>query len=217
MLKKVDHLLVQDIITSIRESEISRSNFRDYMIELGRFLSYEFADTLEKNSISIKTPLGISEGTIIKDKKNIVVINVLRAAIPLVEGIMKVFTESECGVIGAWREDVEPFKVNLNYLRIPSLDNKIVIVADPMLATGNTMNMILDEIKKLGTPKRLVLLTVISSEEGIKSLFKSHPDIEIYTCALDKEVNKEGYIIPGLGDAGDKCFGVPIKKNRLKN
>ena len=86
---------------------------------------------------------------------------------------MKVFTGSECGVIGAWREDAAPFKVNLNYVKIPSLNNKIVIVADPMVATGNTMDMVLDEIKKIGAPKRLVLLTVISSEEGIKSLSKS--------------------------------------------
>ena len=217
VLKKVDHLLVQDMITLIRGSQISRSSFRSYMIELGRFMSYEFIDTLEKQLISIETPLGISEGIVIKDKKNIVVINVLRAATPLVEGIMKVFTESECGVIGAWREDTAPFKVNLDYVRIPSLENKIVIVADPMLATGNTMDIILDEIKNRGTPKRLVLLNVISSEEGIKSLIRSHPDIEIYTCAIDKEVNNEGYIVPGLGDAGDRCFGIPIKKNSLKN
>lgn len=147
MLKKVDHL-VQDMITLIRRSEISRSNFRDYMIELGRFMSYEFADTLEKRNVSIETPLGISKGTVIKDKNDVVVINVLRAAIPLVEGIMKVFTGSECGVIGAWREDAAPFKVNLNHVKIPSLNNKIVIVADPMFATGNTMNIVLDEIKK---------------------------------------------------------------------
>jgi uracil phosphoribosyltransferase len=217
MLKKVDHLLVQDMITLIRRSDISRSSFRNYMIELGRFMSYELTDTLEKQSITIETPLGISEGIVIKDKKNIVVINVLRAATPIVEGIMKVFKESECGVIGAWREDTAPFKVNLDYVKIPSLENKIVIVADPMLATGNTMNIILDEIKNKGTPKRLVLFTVISSEEGIKSLFKSHPDLEIYTCAIDKEVNNDGYIVPGLGDAGDKCFGIPVKKNRLKN
>jgi uracil phosphoribosyltransferase len=217
VLKKVDHLLVQDMITLIRRSDISRSSFRSYMIDLGRFMSYELADTFEKQSVSIETPLGVSDGNVIKDKKNVVVINVLRAATPLVEGIMKVFTESECGVIGAWREDKAPFKVNLDYIKLPSLDNKIVIVADPMLATGNTMNIILDEIKNRGTPKRLVILTVLSSEEGIKSLSRFHQDIEIYTCAIDKEVNSNGYIVPGLGDAGDKCFGVPVNKNRLKN
>ncbi len=215
VLKKVDHLLVQDMISLIRRSQISRSSFRSYMIELGRFMSYELIDTFEKQSVSIETPLGVSEGIVITDKENVVVINVLRAATPLVEGIMKVFTESECGVIGAWREDTAPFKVNLDYIKLPSLDNKIVIVADPMLATGSTMNIILDEIKNRGIPKRLVILNVISSEEGIKSLFRSHPDIEIYTCSVDKEVNSDGYIVPGLGDAGDKCFGVPVKKNRF--
>ncbi len=172
VLKKVDHLLVQDMITLIRRSEISRSSFRSYMIELGRFMSYELTDTFEKQSVSIETPLGVSEGIVIKDKENVLVINVLRAATPLVEGIMKVFRESECGVIGAWREDTAPFKVNLDYIKLPSLDNKIVIVADPMIATGSTMNSILDEIKNRGTPKRLVILNVISSEEGITSLFK---------------------------------------------
>jgi len=212
ILNKVDHLLVQDIITKIRGSKINRSNFRANMMELGRFMSYEFADTLEKKSVTVETPLGISEGTIIKDKKNIVVINVLRAAIPFVDGIMSVFTESECGVIGAWREDMAPFEVNLNYVRIPTLDNKIVIVADPMLATGNTMNIILEEVKKHGTPKRLVLLNVVSSEVGINYLITSNPDIEIYTCAIDRNVNDQGYIVPGLGDAGDKSFGKPTNK-----
>jgi uracil phosphoribosyltransferase len=209
VLNKVDHLLIQDMIMRIRRSEISRVNFRSYMVELGRFMSYEFADTLERETINVETPLDISKGTFIKDKKNIVVINVLRAAIPLVEGIMKVFEESECGIIGAWREDVEPFKIHLNYVKIPNLDNKIVIVADPMIATGNTMNIVLDEIKRRGTPKRLVLLNVISSKQGITSLFNSHPDIEIYTCAIDNEIDNDGYIVPGLGDAGDKSFGTP--------
>ena len=98
----------------------------------------------------------------------LVVVSVLRAAIPLVEGIMRVFSEAKCGVVGAWRDETPPFKVNVNYIRIPSVDEKIVIVADPMLATGNTMNAILDEIESHGTPKRLVLLNIIASEEGLK-------------------------------------------------
>jgi uracil phosphoribosyltransferase len=182
------------------------------MIEIGRFMSYEFADTLEKEFLTVKTPLGTSEGIIIKDKNDIVVINVLRAAIPLVEGIMNVFTESECGVVGAWREDTPPFNVNLNYVRIPPLDDKIVLLADPMLATGNTMNAILKEIKTYGTPKRLVLLNLVASEEGIQTVSTANKDLEIYTCAIDSEVNQDGYIVPGLGDAGDICFGKPSKK-----
>ncbi len=212
VLKKLDHLLIQDRLTMLRRSGISPTSFRSIMIEIGRFMSYEFADTLEKEFLTVKTPLGTSEGIIIKDKNDIVVINVLRAAIPLVEGIMNVFTESECGVVGAWREDTPPFNVNLNYVRIPPLDDKIVLLADPMLATGNTMNAILKEIKTYGTPKRLVLLNLVASEEGIQTVSTANKDLEIYTCAIDSEVNQDGYIVPGLGDAGDICFGKPSKK-----
>jgi len=212
VLKKLDHLLIQDRLTMLRRSGISPTSFRSIMIEIGRFMSYEFADTLEKEFLTVKTPLGTSEGIIIKDKNDIVVINMLRAAIPLVEGIMNVFTESECGVVGAWREDTPPFNVNLNYVRIPPLDDKIVLLADPMLATGNTMNTILKEIKTYGTPKRLVLLNLVASEEGIQTVSTANKDLEIYTCAIDSEVNQDGYIVPGLGDAGDICFGKPSKK-----
>ena len=212
VLKKLDHLLIQDRLTMLRRSGISPTSFRSIMIEIGRFMSYEFADTLEKEFLTVKTPLGTSEGIIIKDKNDIVVINMLRAAIPLVEGIMNVFTESECGVVGAWREDTPPFNVNLNYVRIPPLDDKIVLLADPMLATGNTMNAILKEIKTYGTPKRLVLLNLVASEEGIQTVSTANKDLEIYTCAIDSEVNQDGYIVPGLGDAGDICFGKPSKK-----
>jgi uracil phosphoribosyltransferase len=211
MLKVVDHLLVQDRLTMIRRSGISRANFRAGLIELGKFISYEFANTLEKQYLTVKTPLGSTECVIIKEKCDVVVINILRAAIPFVEGIMGVFTESDCGVIAAQREDIAPFKVNIKYIRIPPINGKIVLVADPMLATGNTMNAILSLIKNHGNPKRLVLFNVIASEAGIKKVSSEHSDLEIYTCAIDSEVNSNDYIIPGLGDAGDKCFGNPGK------
>jgi uracil phosphoribosyltransferase len=212
IVKHVKHLLVQDQLTRIRRSGISSTDFRAGMIEIGRLMSYVFADTLEKENLTVKTPLGISKGIKIKDKKDIVVINVLRAAIPLVDGILRVFTESKCGVVGAWREDIPPFKVNLNYSRIPHVENKIVIIADPMLATGNTLIAILNEIKNRGTPKRIVLFNVIASEEGIEKVSRHHNDLEIYTCAIDNEVNSDGYIVPGLGDAGDISFGKPHEK-----
>ena len=212
VVNELDYLLIQDRLAMLRRSGISATNFRSIMIEIGRYISYEFADTLEKESIIVETPLGTSEGCIIKEKNDLVVISVLRAAIPLVEGIMKVFTESECGVVGAWREDKAPFKINLNYIRLPHLDNKIVLIADPMLATGSTMNAILKEIKNYGTPKRLVLLNVIASKEGIRTVTSTNQNLEIYTCAIDDEVNNEGYIVPGLGDAGDICFGKPSHK-----
>lgn len=209
-IKLIEHLPVQDRLTKLRRSGIKGSDFRTSMMEIGMFMSYEFAKTLKKEIINVKTPLGVSEGTIIKDESDIIVVNVLRAAIPLVDGIIRIFKEAQCGMIGAWREDKPPFKVNLNYMRIPDINGKIVLIADPMLATGNTTKEILNRIKTRGNPERIVLFHVIASGEGINNLMESHPEIEIYTCAIDEEVNKEGYIVPGLGDAGDICFGKPL-------
>lgn len=209
MINKVEDLLVQEKLTKIREKGIDSIHFRAGMIEIGRLISYKFANTLATETIRVETPLGTSEGIKIKDKENIVVVNVLRAAIPLVEGIMRVFSEAKCGVVGAWRSDDPPFKVTVGYIRISEVNDKIVVVADPMLATGNTMNVILDEIKEHGNPKRLVIFNVIASKEGIKKVLDRHPEVEIYTCSVEKELNKKGYIVPGLGDAGDIAFGKP--------
>jgi uracil phosphoribosyltransferase len=210
VLNQVDHPLVQDRLTNIRRSGISGSDFRANMIEIGSFMSYEFANTLEKDIITVETPLGKSKGIIIKDKDNLVVVNILRAATPLVEGILRIFANSKSGMIGAWREDIPPFNVNLNYFRIPNINDKIVLIADPMLATGNTLKKVLKEIKTMGNPKRIVLFNVIASEDGINNVMSAYPDLEIFTCAIDPLVNQEGYIVPGLGDAGDICFGKPV-------
>lgn len=209
MIKIIDHLLVQEKLTLIREENIDRTNFRAGIIDIGRWLAYELANTLEKEDVTVQTPLGTAAGVEIKCEKDLVVVSVLRAAIPLVEGIMRVFKEAQYGVVGAWRKDEPPFPVEVGYFKLPSVEDKIVVVADPMLATGNTMNAILDRIQEKGTPRRLVVLNVIASKQGIKCVEDEHPQVEIYTCAVDEKLNEDGYIVPGLGDAGDKAFGKP--------
>ncbi len=209
MIKIIDHLLVQEKLTLIRGEEIDRINFRGGIIEIGRWLAYELANTLEKENITVQTPLGTANGLKIKDKDDMVVVNVLRAAIPLVEGILRVFKDAQYGVVGAWRKDEPPFPVEVGYIKLPTVDDKIVVVADPMLATGNTMNAILDRIKEKGNPRRLIVLNVIASSQGIECVKNDHPQVEIYTCAVDENLNQDGYIVPGLGDAGDKAFGKP--------
>lgn len=209
MLKIVEHAIVQKNLTRIRNKNIDRVHFRQGIIEIGRLIGYEYVDTLEKETVTVETPLGVAEGIKIKDMDNIVVVSILRAAIPLVEGISKVFKEAEYGIIGAWRSEEPPFNAKIDYIKLPDLKNKIVIVADPMLATGHTLNAILSEIKKRGTPKKIVIFSVISAEAGIEEIVKNHPEVEIYTCSVDKKLNKDGYIVPGLGDAGDICFGKP--------
>jgi uracil phosphoribosyltransferase len=209
MLKIVDHALVQKNLTRIRNKNIDRVHFRHGIIEIGRLMGYEYVNTLEKEPVTVETPLGIAKGIKIKDMENIVVVSILRAALPLVEGISKVFKEAEYGVIGAWRSEEPPFNAKMEYFKLPDLENKIVIVADPMLATGGTMNSILNEIKKRGKPKKLVIFNIISAEQGIEKIFKNHPEVDIYTCSVDEKLNKDGYIVPGLGDVGDICFGRP--------
>jgi len=209
MLKIVDHVLVQENLTRIRDKNIDRVHFRSHIIEIGRLLGYEFANTLDKEPVTVQTPLGIAKGIEVKEMENIMVVSVLRAAIPLVEGISKVFKGAEYGVIGAWRNEDPPFDAKIEYIKLPDLENKIVIVADPMLATGGTMNSILNEIKKRGKPERLVIFNIISAKPGIEKIFKTHGEVEIYTCSVDEKLNKDGYIIPGLGDVGDICFGRP--------
>lgn len=209
MIKIVDHLLIQEKLTMIRREGIDSIHFRGGIIEIGRWLAYELTNTLEKEDLTIRTPLGIANGVRIKDKNNIVVVSVLRAAIPLVEGIMRVFRNAQYGVVGASRKDEPPFPVEVGYFKLPPVDKKIVVIADPMLATGNTMNAILNRIQEKGNPRRLVVLNVIASRQGIELVEKEHPDVEIYSCAVDEELNQDGYIVPGLGDAGDKAFGKP--------
>lgn len=209
MLKIINHNLVQENLTRIRDKNIDRTSFRSRIIEIGRLFGYEFADTLDREFVTVETPLSTSKGIKIKNMDNIVVVSVLRAAIPLVEGISKVFIEAEYGVIGAWRSEEPPFNAKMEYVKLPDLENKIVIVADPMLATGGTMNSILFEIKKRGNPKRIVVFNIISAKPGIEKITGNHPEVEIYTCAVDGELNKDGYIVPGLGDVGDICFGKP--------
>lgn len=211
MIKVIDHLLVQEYLSKIRRKGIDSSHFRIGIMEIGRLMSYEFANTLEKDLIKVRTPLGMADGIKIKDRKDIVIISVLRASLPLTFGVMRVFSEAQTGVIGAWREDKPPFRVKMDYIKIPNLNQKIVIVTDPMLATGNTMDLILEMLKKYGKPRRIVLFCVISSETGMKKIQDKYPELEFYTCSVEEKINPDGYIIPGMGDAGDIAFGKPSK------
>jgi uracil phosphoribosyltransferase len=208
MLKILKNIVLQDRLTRIRRDGLKSTHFRALMAEIGSLLGYEFASTMEIESVNLKTPLGTANGIKIKNLDDVVVVSVLRAAIPMVEGMMKVFSEAQYGVVGAWREDEPPFKVEVSYIKIPDINDKIVIIADPMLATGNTMNAILENIKKQGKPQRLAIFNIIATEEGVEQVLENHSEVEIYTCSIENKL-ENGYIVPGLGDAGDIAFGRP--------
>ncbi len=209
MLKILKNIVLQDRLTKIRNKNIDGISFKAGLLDMGRYIGYEFQSTMDIHEVSVKTPLGTAHGIKIKETDDVVVIAILRAAIPLVDGIMGVFREAKYGVVGVWRESKPPFEATLGYIKIPDIQNKIVLLADPMIATGNTMNTTINEIKKRGTPHRIAILNIIATEEGVEKVLENHSEVEIYTCSIENKL-KDGYITPGLGDAGDIAFGKPI-------
>lgn len=208
MLKVIKNIVLQDRLTKIRNEKIDSISFKEGLLEMGRYLAYEFQSAMDIQEVTVKTPLGTAKGIEVKEIDDVVVVTILRAAIPMVEGIMSVFSDAKYGVVGVWREREAPFKAKVGYIKIPDINDKIVLIADPMLATGNTIHTTINEIKKLGTPRRIAILNIIATEEGVEKVLENHSEVEIYTCTIDNKL-EDGYIVPGLGDAGNIAFGKP--------
>ncbi len=212
MIKILGNNYLQSLLTILRDRKTNFVVFRETVKEIGKFMAYEIAKELDYSDVNVETPLGIAKGK--KRDDEIVLVIVLRAALPLVHGMMEVFRDSYLGVIAAKRiENNEDhagldFGVEISYMKLPNIDDKVIIIADPMLATGSTMISILSRLKELGKPKRIILATIISARPGVERVMKIHKDIDIYTLAVDNELNSDGYIVPGLGDAGDRAFGT---------
>lgn len=212
MIWTLTQAYLQTLLTKLRDRKTNFIEFRKIVREIGIFMAYEIANRLDYKTIDVETPLGLAKGATRKDE--IVLVIVLRAALPLVNGMMEVFRDAYLGVIAAKRVENNEnhasldFGVEVSYFKLPKIDNRVVIIADPMLATGSTMNIILRKIKEIGKPKKIVLATIISSKPGIERIQKLHPDVDVYTLAIDEKLNDRGYIVPGLGDAGDRAFGT---------
>lgn len=206
----VKHPIILEQLGVARNKNSNQIEFRKAIYRIGRHMAYEFVRTLELEEYPLKTPLAGATGYRILERDNVLIVLVLRAAIPFVEGLYKMFPMARTGVISAWRGPAPKFNVEVNYVKVPDIyPEDIVIVADPMLATGNTLIEIGKKVLERGKPKRLVFMSVVAVMSGITRLLKRFPDGEIYTCAIDPKLNNKGYIVPGLGDAGDRCFGSP--------
>ena len=206
----IRHPMALEQLTLVRDKRSNQIIFRKAIFRLGRLLAYEFLRTLECEEFEIDTPLKKTTGFRIKGNDRIVIIMVLRASIPFVEGMYKQLPLARTGIISAWRGKPPNFPIEINYAKIPTIQNDdIVIIADPMLATGHTLLEVADKVMARGTPKRLVFFSVISTLTGINYVHKRYTRAEFYTCAVDPELNEHGYIVPGLGDAGDRAFGSP--------
>ncbi len=206
----MDHPMVMEQLSLVRDKRTNQVAFRKAIYRLGRFMAYEFLRTLDVQEFTVETPLGPAKGGRVKGNDKIVIILVLRAAIPFVEGMYKNFPMARTGVISAWRGEPPDFPIEVNYAKVPQVGpDDVVVIADPMLATGHTLREVAKKVAEKGRPKRMVFFSVIATKQGIDYVSKSFPRAEFYTCAIDPDLNDHGYIVPGLGDAGDRSFGAP--------
>ncbi|WP_048150368.1 uracil phosphoribosyltransferase [Palaeococcus ferrophilus] len=207
-----DSPFIMEILTELRDKETDSIAFRKGLVKLGRYMGYELTKLMDVERIKVETPLETTEGIVVKDRRNVVIITVLRAAIPLMEGLIKVFEHARVGIVSASRGKAPKFEIEMNYIKIPQIKPEdTVIVADPMIATGSTLVKVLREVSKYGKPKRLIVLGVLAAPEGIERLKGEFPELNVIVTKIDRQLNDHGYILPGLGDAGDRAFGAPIK------
>ncbi len=207
-----DSPFIMEILTELRDKNTDSIAFRKGLVKLGRYMGYELTKTMDVEEVEVETPLERTRGIVVRDRRNVVIITVLRAAIPLMEGLIKVLEHARVGIVSASRGKAPKFEIEMNYIKIPNIKPEdTVIVADPMIATGSTLIRVLKEVSKYGKPKRLIVLGVLAAPEGISRIKKEFPEVEIFVAKVDRELNEKGYILPGLGDAGDRAFGAPLK------
>ncbi len=198
-------------LAEIRDKEIQRDSmrFRRNIERLGEIFAYEISKTLTYSTKTVSTPLGESEMELADDR--IVVASVLRAGLPLHQGVLNYFDNADNAFISAYRYHFTPeeFEIKVEYISGPSLEGKVLILVDPMLATGQSMVLSLEAlIENYGMPKTVHLASIISSQEGVDYLTKSiNMEVTLWTGAIDSELTAQAYIVPGLGDAGDLAFG----------
>lgn len=202
----VDHPLVQHKLTWMRDKDTPSPMFRMLLKEISLLLAYEVTRDLNLTDRRIETPLEAMESPVI-DGKKFCLISILRAGNGLLEGMMDLVPNAPVGHIGLYR-DHETLEAVEYYFKVPSqLEERLTIVVDPMLATGHTAVAALSRLKEAGA-KNLRFVCLLTVPEGIKELRRAHPDVPIYTAAIDRKLNEKGYIVPGLGDAGDRIYGT---------
>lgn len=202
----IDHPLVQHKLTVLRDRETSTSKFRGVLRELSLLLAYEVTRDLPLTRRRIETPLEAMDAPVLEGKK-LCFVSVLRAGNGLLEGMLDLVPTARVGHVGLYRdpETLEPVEY---YFKVPSsLDARIVIVVDPMLATGHSAAAAVERVKQAGA-KDIRFLALLAAPEGLRAFHSRHPEVPVYTAAVDRELNAKAYILPGLGDAGDRMFGT---------
>ena len=202
----INHPLVQHKLTLMRRKDASTNTFRTLLNELSSLMAYEVTRDMPLQSIEVETPLETMTSQVI-DGKKLVFVSILRAGNGILEGMLSVVPGARVGHVGLYRDPktLEPVEY---YFKMPQeMEERDIVIVDPMLATGNSAIAAVTRLKQL-KPRSIKFVCLLTCPEGVAALQKAHPDVAIYTAAIDRQLNEHGYIVPGLGDAGDRIFGT---------
>ena len=202
----LDHPLVQHKVSLLRNKATGTKEFKELVSELATLLCYEATRDLPLEEVEFETPIAVAHTNVLSGRK-LALVPILRAGLGMVDGMLTLLPAAKVGHIGLYRneETLEPVEY---YCKLPSdIAERDVIVLDPMLATGGSARDAITQIKKRGA-RSIKFIGIIAAPEGLKALHEAHPDVDIYVAALDEKLNEKGYIVPGLGDAGDRIFGT---------
>ncbi|GGA35125.1 uracil phosphoribosyltransferase [Okeania sp. KiyG1] len=203
----INHPLVQHKLTLLRRIETTTAQFRQLLKEIGMLLAYEVTRDLPIKYQQIQTPMKLMEAPMLAAEKKMVIVSIMRAGQGLLDGILELIPTARVGHIGLYRDPSTLVAVEY-YFKVPhDIDQRDVLIIDPMLATGNSAIAAVDRIKEFN-PESIRFLCLLAAPEGIENFHNYHPDIPLYTAAIDEKLDAHGYIIPGLGDAGDRLYGT---------
>ena len=205
MLTVLDHPLITHKLTQMRDKNCGTKDFREHLDEIAELMAYEVCRDLPVKPVEIETPMAKMTGYELS--REVVIVPILRAGIGLLDGIRRLVPTAKVGFIGMYRDE-ETLEPHEYFAKFPkNLEEAIVMVVDPMLATGGSAVDAISMVKKRGA-KNIKLVCLVGAPEGVKAMQTAHPDVDIYLAALDEKLNEIGYIVPGLGDAGDRIFGT---------
>ena len=206
--------LLQQYVSELRDAELQkdRMRFRKNIERIGQIMAYEISKTLAWKKVEVTTPLGVHVSTRLAEQP--VLATILRAGLSMHHGLLSFFDEADCAFISAYRKhhDKQNFEIVVEYLASPDINDKVVLLIDPMLATGQSIDLTYQALLKYGKPKQLHVVSLIASKPGVDYLTQQLPGHTLWIGAMDNDLNEHGYIVPGLGDAGDLSFGDKMER-----
>lgn len=207
------HSLISNWVSELRDVAVQgdRMRFRRNLERIGEAIAYEISKTLPWEEREIQTPLGAASCKMLKDQP--VLATILRAGLPLHQGLLNFFDKGDNAFISAYRKHHADgtFEISLDYISCPELENRVVIVSDPMLATGSSLVKTIQYLREEGNPSEIHIVAAIACTVGLEYVTRAEPNVKVWCAAIDDELTGKGYIVPGLGDAGDLAFGVKVQ------